>query len=137
LVSIASRGVGDTCLSGISVSKYESSEHRKGETIGATDTRGSELFDGSTFDDERVSSSSTPEGEATAAAPTSGAIRTSTEIEPIRITHRKEDPTLLTDTSEEIEITGAAIICISKSLYKSPLYQAMPMRVMQKKIKMV
>ncbi|GJZ26157.1 hypothetical protein Tco_0570410 [Tanacetum coccineum] len=95
----------DACLSGISVSDSESSEHRK--------------------------------GEATAAAPTSGATRTSTEIEPIRITRGKEDPTLSTDTSEEIEITGAAITCTSKSLYKSPLYETMPMREMQEKIKMV
>ncbi|GKG15811.1 hypothetical protein Tco_0358134, partial [Tanacetum coccineum] len=43
--------VGDTCLSSILVFDTESSEHRKGETIGATDTEGSELFDGSVFDD--------------------------------------------------------------------------------------
>ncbi|GKA91197.1 hypothetical protein Tco_0813067 [Tanacetum coccineum] len=89
--------VGDTCLLGISVSDSESSEHRKGETI----------------------------GEATTSAPTFGATRISTEIELIRITRGKEDPTLLTDTFEEIEITGAAIACTSKSLYKSPLYQTM------------
>ncbi|GKB95309.1 hypothetical protein Tco_0981446 [Tanacetum coccineum] len=44
--------VGDTCLSSISVSDSESSEHRKGETICATDTRGGELSDGSASDDE-------------------------------------------------------------------------------------
>nr|GEY87234.1 hypothetical protein [Tanacetum cinerariifolium] len=44
--------VGDTCLSSISVSNYESSEHKKGKTIGATDTGGGELFDGSASDDE-------------------------------------------------------------------------------------
>nr|GEY25909.1 hypothetical protein [Tanacetum cinerariifolium]GEY57138.1 hypothetical protein [Tanacetum cinerariifolium] len=40
LVSIASCGVGDTCLSGILVYDFESSEHRNGETIGATDMGG-------------------------------------------------------------------------------------------------
>ncbi|GKA23416.1 hypothetical protein Tco_0709378 [Tanacetum coccineum] len=75
----------------------------------------------------------TPAGEATAAAPTSGATGTSTEIEPIRITREKEDPTLSNDTSEEIEITEAAITSTSKSLYKSSLYQTMPMRAMQEK----
>ncbi|GJU52960.1 hypothetical protein Tco_1226674 [Tanacetum coccineum] len=69
----------------------------------------------------------------TAAAPTSGATDSSTEIESIRITRGKEDPTLSTDTSDEIEITEAAITCTSKSLYKSPLYQTMPMRAMQEK----
>nr|GEV34337.1 hypothetical protein [Tanacetum cinerariifolium] len=44
--------VGHTCLSGISVSDSESSEHKKGETIGAIDTRGSELSDGSASNDE-------------------------------------------------------------------------------------
>ncbi|GKE97478.1 hypothetical protein Tco_0020829 [Tanacetum coccineum] len=52
LVSIASCGVGDTCLPGISVSESESFEHRKCETIDATDTGGGELSDGSAFDDE-------------------------------------------------------------------------------------
>ncbi|GKG16078.1 hypothetical protein Tco_0358401, partial [Tanacetum coccineum] len=58
-----------TCLSGISVSDYESSKHRKGETMGATDTGGGELSDGSASVDEWVSSSSTPASEATAVAP--------------------------------------------------------------------
>ncbi|GKA33239.1 hypothetical protein Tco_0719606 [Tanacetum coccineum] len=44
--------VGDTCLSGILVSDSESSKHKKGETIGATDTEGSELSDGSASHDE-------------------------------------------------------------------------------------
>nr|GEZ70084.1 hypothetical protein [Tanacetum cinerariifolium] len=44
--------VGDTCLSGISVFDYESSEHGKCETIGATDQGGGELSNGSTSDDE-------------------------------------------------------------------------------------
>ncbi|GKF24969.1 hypothetical protein Tco_0080863 [Tanacetum coccineum] len=47
--------VGDddhTCLSGISVSDSESSKHRQGKTRVATDTGGSELSDGSAFDDE-------------------------------------------------------------------------------------
>nr|GFA59042.1 hypothetical protein [Tanacetum cinerariifolium] len=44
--------VGDTCLSGISVSDSESSKHKKGETIGATDTGDGELSDGSASDDE-------------------------------------------------------------------------------------
>nr|GFC67159.1 hypothetical protein [Tanacetum cinerariifolium] len=57
LVSIASSGVGDTCLS----------------------------------------------GKATVAAPTSGAAGTSVEIEPIRITRGKKDPTLSSDLSEEIK----------------------------------
>ncbi|GKD48051.1 hypothetical protein Tco_1277027 [Tanacetum coccineum] len=34
------------------VSDSKSSEHRKGETIGATNTEGGELSHGSTFDDE-------------------------------------------------------------------------------------
>ncbi|GKG26845.1 hypothetical protein Tco_0402548, partial [Tanacetum coccineum] len=88
--------LGDTCLSGISVSNFELSEHRKGETIGATDTGCGELSDGSASDEECVSSSSTPAGKGTAAAPTSGATGTSTETEPIRITRGKEDPTLST-----------------------------------------
>nr|GEX02170.1 hypothetical protein [Tanacetum cinerariifolium] len=71
--------------------------------------------------------------EATTAAPTSSATGTSTEIEPIRITYEKEDPTLSTDTSKEIEITGAAMTYTSNSLYKFPLYQTMPMRAMQEK----
>nr|GEY45007.1 hypothetical protein [Tanacetum cinerariifolium] len=65
--------VGDTCLSGISVYDFELSKHRKGETIGAIYTGGGELFDGSASDDECVSSSSTPTGEATTATSTFGA----------------------------------------------------------------
>ncbi|GJX68314.1 hypothetical protein Tco_0304041 [Tanacetum coccineum] len=98
LASIVSCGVDDRCLSGILVSDSESSEHRKGETIDAT-------------------------GEATAAAHTSGVIGPSTGIEPIRMTRGIEDPTLSSDESEDIEMTGAAITCTSKSLYKSPLYE--------------
>ncbi|GKG47715.1 hypothetical protein Tco_0507200 [Tanacetum coccineum] len=49
------------------------------------------------------------ECEATAVTPTSSATRTSTEIEPLRITCGIEDPTLLSNKSEEIEITEAAI----------------------------
>nr|GEY71352.1 hypothetical protein [Tanacetum cinerariifolium] len=81
------------------------------ETICATNMGGGELFDGSAFDDERVSSSSTSVDEATAAVPTSGATETSIKIEQIRITRQKEDPILSTDTSEEIEITEASITC--------------------------
>nr|GFD35943.1 hypothetical protein [Tanacetum cinerariifolium] len=44
--------VGDTCLSGISVSDSKPSEHRKGKTIGASDTGGDELSDGSASNDE-------------------------------------------------------------------------------------
>nr|GEW16147.1 hypothetical protein [Tanacetum cinerariifolium] len=54
---------------GILVSNSESSEPRKGETIGATDMGGGELYDGSASNDEWVSSSSTPSGGATIAAP--------------------------------------------------------------------
>ncbi|GKF04373.1 hypothetical protein Tco_0035041 [Tanacetum coccineum] len=125
-------GISGVEVVGISVSDFESSEHRKGETIGATETGGGELSN-RTSDDEWVSSSSTLTGEATAAALTFGATGTSAGIEPIRITRGKEDPTLSTDTSEEIEITRAAITCTNKSLYKSPLYETMPMRAMQEK----
>nr|GEU38372.1 hypothetical protein [Tanacetum cinerariifolium] len=119
--------MGAVGISGVEVvvSDYESSEHRKGKTIGATDTGGGELSDGSASDDESVSSLSTPAGEATAAGPTFGATGTSTEIEPKMITREKEDPKLSTDTSKEIEITRDAISCTSKSLLKSPLYQTM------------
>ncbi|GJX78442.1 hypothetical protein Tco_0326591 [Tanacetum coccineum] len=56
----------------------DSSEHRKGKTIGAIDIGGGELSDRSAFDDELVSSSSAPACEATAAGPTSSATGTST-----------------------------------------------------------
>ncbi|GKC16344.1 hypothetical protein Tco_1013126 [Tanacetum coccineum] len=46
--------MGAVGISGVEVvvSDSESSEHRKGETIGAIGTEGSELSDGSAFDDE-------------------------------------------------------------------------------------
>ncbi|GKF25203.1 hypothetical protein Tco_0081097 [Tanacetum coccineum] len=45
-------GISGIEVVGISVSDSELSKHRKGETIGAIDTRGGELSDGSAYDNE-------------------------------------------------------------------------------------
>ncbi|GJT35857.1 reverse transcriptase domain-containing protein [Tanacetum coccineum] len=47
-------------------------------------------------------------------------------ISPKRITREGGDPTLSSEESEEIAVAEAAMICTSKSLYKSPLYETMP-----------
>ncbi|GJZ04517.1 hypothetical protein Tco_0537792 [Tanacetum coccineum] len=93
LETIGLKDSSDTCPSGNSSvgSNTESSEHKKGETAGNSSVVGRLVG-------------------------ISGTIGTSIGIVPKRITHETTDPTLSSDTSEEIAISGDAILNTSKTV---------------------